>query len=303
MCIGDECDDVNDSRRSFLGNAAAAVVGASIASSNATGQQQPQPQTPLPPLEPKALDDASVTHGSISFKSGAVTMQGYLARPKTDGRFRAVVIFSPNPGLTEDLRNTAAQLAQGGFIGLAINPYSREPNLTNTQARERFDFYGSKAFDQQQRRDVLAGLDYLRRQSFFRRGAIGAVGFCGGGRQALIFSTQYRELAAVVNFYAPPVLGPNHQAPRGAFKLDVMDVLDEIKAPVQSHYGAADPIIPLADVQRFERDLKAQGTPMELYIYEGAAHAFYDYTRPRFHPEAARLAHGRMIQFLKKHLS
>jgi carboxymethylenebutenolidase len=81
-----------------------------------------------------------------------------------------------------------------------------------------------------------------------------------------------------------------------------MDVLDQIKVPVQCHYGGADPIIPLADVQRLERDLQAQGTPTEVYIYEGAAHAFYDHTRPRFHPGAAKLAHNRMIQFLKKHL-
>ena len=58
----------------------------------------------------------------------------------------------------------------------------------------------------------------------------------------------------------------------------------------------------LADVERLERDLKAQGTPTEVFVYEGAAHAFYDFTRPRFHPEAARLAHARMIQFLQKHL-
>jgi len=296
MCIGDGCDEINDSRRSFLGNAAAAVVGISLVSSGGAGQQ------PQPPLEPKAIDDPSVIHGGITFRSSGDTMEGYLARPKAKGQYRAVVIFSPNPGLTEDLRNTAAQLAQGGLLGLAINPYSREKGLTNERARARFDYYGSKAFDEQQRLDVLAGIDYLRRQPFFKRGPLGAVGFCGGGRQALIYSTQYRGLAAVVNFYGPPVLGPNHQAPKGPFKLDVMDVLDRIKVPVQCHYGASDPIIPVADVKRLERDLQAQATPTEIYIYEGAGHAFYDYTRPRFHPEAARLAHNRMIQFLKKHL-
>lgn len=301
MCVGDDCDEVDSGRRSFLGNAAAAVVGVSLAAPTATAQQQQQ-EIPTP-LEPKALDDPAVTHGAITFKSGAITMQGYLARPKAVGRYRAVVIFSPNPGVTEDLRNMAAQLAQGGFIGMAVNPYSRAPGLTNNQAREQFDYYGSKAFDEQQRRDMLAGIDYLRRQPFFKRGPLGAVGFCGGARQALIFSALSKELAAVVGFYGPPVLGPNYQAPKGAFKLDIMNVLDQIKVPVQCHYGAADPIIPLADVKRLERDLLAQGTPTEVFVYEGAAHAFYDYTRPRFNPEAAKLARGRMMQFFKKHLA
>jgi len=81
-----------------------------------------------------------------------------------------------------------------------------------------------------------------------------------------------------------------------------MDVLDKIRVPVQCHYGAADSIIPLADVERLERDLKAQGTPTEVFVYEGASHAFYDFTRPRFVPAAAKLAHERMIQFFQKHL-
>ena len=296
MCIGDGCDEMNDSRRSFLSTAAAAVVGVSLAPSGGESRQIQQP------LEPKAIDDPGVTHARITFRSGGDTVEGYLARPKASGRYGAVVIFSPNPGLTEDLRNTAAQLAQAGFLGLAINPYSREAGLTNDHARARFDYYGGKAFDEQQRRDARAGIDYLRRQPFFKRGPLGAVGFCGGGRQALIFSAQHKDITAVVNFYGPPVLGPNHQAPKGPFKLDVMDVLDQIKVPVQGHYGASDPIIPVADVNRLERDLRAQGTPTEVYIYEGAGHAFYDHTRPRFHPEAARLAHHRMLQFLKKHL-
>ena len=303
MCLSDDCGGVSEGRRSFLGGAFGALAASALVSRVFGRQQQPQPPPkPAEPLEPLALRDPNVVQGDVAFKNGGAEIRGYLARPKAAGRHPAVVILWPNPGLTDDPRNTAAQLAQGGFVGLAVDLYSRDPNLTPNQARARYEYFGGRAFDELNHGDTLVGLEYLRRQPFVKRGRIGLVGFCGGARQALIFSTTLPEVGAVVAFYGPPVLGAAYQSPRGAFKLDVMDVLDRIRAPVQYHYGTADPFIPAADVDRLERDLKAQGTPLELFRYEGAAHAFYDYTRPRFHPEAAKLAHGRMIQFLQKHL-
>ena len=301
MCLEDNCGEVSEGRRSFLGGVFGALAASALASKVLGRQQQPPPK-PAEPLEPLALKDPEVVQGDFTFKSGGASMNAYLARPKAAGRHPAVVVFWPNPGMNDDLRNTAAQLAQGGFLGLAFDLYSRDGPLTVAQARERFEYYGGRAFDEQNLRDTEAGLDYLRRQPFFKRAPVGVVGFCGGARQALIFPTTRAEVGAVIAFYAPPVLGTAYQSPKGPFKLDVMDVVDRIRVPVQFHQGTADPFIPVADVQRLERELKAQGTPADFYYYEGAAHAFYDFTRPRFHPAAAKLAHGRMIEFLQKHL-
>jgi carboxymethylenebutenolidase len=303
MCLTDDCVEVSEGRRSFLGGVFRTLAASALAARVTGRQQQPPPPKPAAPLEPLALADPNVVRDEFTFKSGAASMRAYLARPRRAGRFPLVVIFSPNPGLTDDLRNTAAQLARGGFLGLAYDTYSRDPGITVGQVRERFDYFAGREFDEQNRRDTAAGIEHVRRLPSYRRGPVGAVGFCGGARQALIFSTEFRQVGAVVDFYGPPVLNPAaYQSRKGPFKLDVMDVLDKIRAPVQCHYGAADPIIPLADVERLGRDLKAQGTPTEVYVYEGAAHAFYDFTRPRFHPAAARLAHERMVQFLRKHL-
>ncbi|HEX8355159.1 MAG TPA: dienelactone hydrolase family protein [Pyrinomonadaceae bacterium] len=302
MCLTDDCGEVSEGRRSFLGGALRTLAASALASRVLGRQQQPPPK-PAEPLEPLALGDPNIVQGDVTFRSGGAEIRGHLARPKAPGRHPAVVVLWPNPGVTDDPRNTAAQLAQGGFVGLAFDAYSRDPGLTANQARARFEYFGGKEFDELQRRDAAAAVAYLRRQPFCERGPVGLVGFCGSARQALVYSTTApAEVAAVVAFYGPPVLGASYQSPRGAFKLDIMHVLDRIRVPVQCHYGTADPVIPLADVDRLERDLKAQGTPSEVFRYEGAAHAFYDFTRPRFDPAAAKLAHARMIQFLRKHL-
>jgi carboxymethylenebutenolidase len=304
MCLGDDCGEVSEGRRSFLGGAFRTLAASALVSKVFGRQQQQQPPPkPAEPLEPLALNDPNILQGTHTFRSGDTEISAYLARPKRPGRHPAAVVLWPNPGVTDDPRNTAAQLAQGGFVGLAFDAYSRDPGLTANQARARFEYFGGREFDELQRRDAAAAIAHLRRQPFVRRGPVGLVGFCGSARQALIYSTMApAEVAAVVAFYGPPVLGADYQSRRGAFKLDIMDVLDRIRAPVQYHYGTADPFIPTADVDRMERDLKAQGTPLELFRYEGAAHAFYDFTRPRFQPAASKLAHARMIEFLQKHL-
>ena len=54
--------------------------------------------------------------------------------------------------------------------------------------------------------------------------------------------------------------------------------------------------------KKLQEILKAQKTPVELFLYEGADHGFLAYTRPFYRPDYAKLAWKRTIEFLGKHL-
>ena len=59
-----------------------------------------------------------------------------------------------------------------------------------------------------------------------------------------------------------------------------------------------------AGIAAFEAALKANGKVYELYIYEGANHAFNnDTNEARYNKDAAELAWSRTVAFLKKHVS
>src|SRR5687768_3355489 len=75
-----------------------------------------------------------------------------------------------------------------------------------------------------------------------------------------------------------------------------------LKALVQVHCGTADRHVPVADIRELEKMLRAQSTPVEIHLYEGADHGFLAYTRPFYKPDAAQLAWKRTTQFLQKHL-
>lgn len=291
MCI--DCDGIDKSKRSFLAGATAAMVGAAL-------PYQTFGQQTIASI-PKALDDPNVIHQPATFKNGADTIKGYLARPKKEGRYRGVIVSHGNPGISEDIRNAAAQMAQLGYVGLAMDWNSRAAGDTS-KLDKPLEHYMTNAFNEQILRDTQASIDYLKTLSFVKRKKVGAVGFCGGGYVVLMLSTVSKDIKAAVAFYAPPVFYPPRVSATDP-KTNLIDVVSKIKIPIQCHFGTDDRIIPNEDVAKFEKALRAQKVKAEFYIYENAGHAFYDYTRPHLHnPAAAKLAYERMRAFLKKQL-
>ncbi|MDQ3818133.1 MAG: dienelactone hydrolase family protein [Acidobacteriota bacterium] len=288
MCI--DCGE-DISRRSFLAGVTAAVTGAALSSQ---AQRTSSSGT-------EALDDPTITHGAVTFNNGPDNIKSYLARPKKEGRYRGVLVLHGNPGIPKDIRNAAAELAQAGYVGLAIDWNSRTPGPSNALDKP-LEFYMTNAFAKQNLRDYQAGIDYLKEQPFVKRKRVGVVGFCGGGYSALLLSTISKDVQAVVAFYAPPVFHPPRVSAADP-RPNLVDVVEQIKVPIQCHFGTQDKIIPLEDVRRFEQALRAQRVKAEFFTYEGAGHAFYDFTRANlYNAAAAKLAHERMVSFLKKRL-
>jgi carboxymethylenebutenolidase len=127
------------------------------------------------------------------------------------------------------------------------------------------------------------------------------MGFCFGGRNALLFAARSRDIGAVAPFYGPVIALPGvSREERPKQPLDP-DVVKRIRAPVQGHYGTKDKNIEMTPVKQFEQALRAQGTPVEIYTYE-AEHGFFAYNRPTYRPDDAAQARERMLAFFKKNL-
>lgn len=290
MCLND-CNNNEDkhiNRRDFLGGVSA-VIGGAVLSSAINAQNLPN----------KALDDPKVIQGDVTFKNGVDTIKGYLARPKKEGKYPAVIVLHGPPGIPEQMKNTAAQMAQAGYIGLSVTSTSREPDPSVLTQ----EFVCSYRFIKRYIDDAKAGIDYLKTQTFLKPNEVGLIGFCGGGITALIFAAiSPADLKAVVALYAAPITYPPCFSPTDP-RPDVMTLVDKIKVPVQYHYGTGDDVIPLEDVRKFEQELLKHKVKDKLYIYEGAEHAFCDYTRPAlYNAKAAKRSHKRAIKFFKKHL-
>ncbi len=279
MCLDDDCGEEID-RRSFLAAATATVASLTLSERFASAQDK-QPET-------RVLDDPKITHGRVVFKhNGVDTIDGFLARPKAEGVYPAVLVIAGNKISEEYIPNTCAALAVAGFVGLAPNIFHPLPDAA---PRAEYDKYLAKHTEADVLDDIQQGITYLRAQTFvgpFESRPLGVIGFCFGGRIAMLLGARSRDIAAVVPYH-PGVMKPEE--------------LTRLHVPVQIHHGSADRAVSVTESQKVEKVLKQQKTTVELFVYEGADHGFLAYTRPIYKPDAAKLAWTRTTQFLNQYL-
>jgi carboxymethylenebutenolidase len=119
-------------------------------------------------------------------------------------------------------------------------------------------------------------------------GKVAAVGFCWGGGKVGELAVNEPSLAAGVVYYG--------SQPKS-------DQVASIKAPLLLNYAGLDERIN-AGIPEFEKALKDNGKQYELFIYEGANHAFNNDTNAaRYNKDAAELAWSRTVEFLRKNLA
>jgi carboxymethylenebutenolidase len=228
-------------------------------------------------------DDQLLTE-DITYPGEGTTMKGYLARPKADGKYGSVVVIHENRGLNPHIKDVARRVAKAGYIALApdaLSPFGGTPQ-NEDEGRGLFGQLDAE----KNRKNFLNAFTYLkaRKES---NGKTGSVGFCWGGALSNQMAVHNPDLNAAVSFYGS--------------QPSVTDV-PKIKAPIQLHYGGLDERIN-AGIPAFEQALKAAGTKYELYVYEGANHAFHNDTAPtRYNETAAKLAWERTLRFFTHYL-
>jgi len=179
-------------------------------------------------------------------------------------------------------------------VGLAPNVFHPPIGSPQRLDAQRDDYAGHS--DSDAIIDIHIGIDYLRRQPFVRQvgefpfarlDGLGVVGFCYGGRLALLLGARAVDVDAVVAYHP----GPFHT-----------DEMKRLKGPVLVHQGTADHSLPEGQTAALIKNLKAQKILTEVYYYDGADHGFLAYTRPTYKADAAKLSWERTIAFLKKNL-
>ncbi|WP_421825590.1 dienelactone hydrolase family protein [Larkinella sp.] len=231
-----------------------------------------------------AGQDDRIMAERVTYPGSDTTMKGYLARPKANGKYGSVVVIHENRGLNPHIEDVTRRLALAGFLAMAPDALSAAGGTPTdeTQMRELF----GKLDAEKTKQNFLKGLDYLKSRPD-SNGKLGCVGFCWGGAMSNQLAVNYPDLKAAVPFYGR--------------QPDVADV-PKIKATVQLHYGGMDERVN-AGIPAYEEALKKANVPYQLYVYEGAQHAFHNDTAgPRYNEAAAKLAWGRTIALFKEKL-
>ena len=222
---------------------------------------------------------------TISYPGVNGEMKAYVARPKDDKKYPAVIVIHENRGLNAHIEDVARRAAKAGYLAIAPNALAPLGGTPTNEDEARTKFQELKQEDSQQ--NFIKVFDYLPSRKDYN-GKAGCVGFCWGGAMSNTLAVNVPTLKAAVAFYG--------RQPAAA------DVA-KIKAAVQLHYGGLDTRVN-EGIPAFEEALKKNNITYELYMYEGANHAFHNDTAPtRYNEAAAKLAWERTLAFFKKHLS
>jgi carboxymethylenebutenolidase len=210
-------------------------------------------------------------------------MKAYVARPKEEKKYAAVVVIHENRGLTPHIEDVARRAAQAGYLAIAPNALAPIGAVANEdEARKKFAEL--KAEDNLQ--NFIKVFDQLAARKDCN-GNYGCVGFCWGGAMANSLAVSVEKLKAAVAFYG-----------RQAAAVDV----PKIKAALQLHYAEQDERVN-AGIPAYEEALKKDNINYEIHNYAGAQHAFHnDTSTARYNEAAAKLAWSRTIGFFDKHL-
>lgn len=229
-------------------------------------------------------DDPRLVIETIRYAGSSGPMIAYMARPKGKKKRPAVIVIHENRGLQPHIKDVTRRIALEGFVALApdaLSPLGGSPENPAEAGPmfQKLDYEKTKL-------DFAAAVAYLKTNPQ-TTGKVGCTGFCWGGAMTNHVAVNAPELDAAVPYYG------------GQPKTE--DVA-KIKAPMLLHYAGNDERINKG-IPEFEAALKKANVEYQLYMYEGAAHAFNNDSNPeRYNKEAADLAWERTIGFFKEKL-
>jgi carboxymethylenebutenolidase len=264
------------SRRAFLdkltlvaGSAAAATAMLPILENNYAHAAM------VPENDPRL----TLTEGEI-----APGIKGLMAIPKdASGKLPTVLVIHENRGLNPHIKDVTRRMALEGFVAFGADYLAPQGGTPADEEKGKEMIGLIKPEDQVAYSQAAIKALMAHPQG---TGKAGAMGFCWGGGAVNALAVADATLAAGVAYYGRQV--PAADVPK-------------ITAPLMLHYASLDERIN-AGIADYEAALKANNKSYELHMYEGANHAFNNDTNAaRYNKEAADLAWGRTMAFLKKH--
>jgi len=220
----------------------------------------------------------------VQFPSNGGNTSGYLSIPE-EGSGPGLVVIQEWWGLVDHIKEVCDRFAAEGFVALAPDLYHGKTTKSPDEAGK---LMMALRIDEAEK-DLSGAVQYLSTHNATTGEKAGVVGFCMGGALSLYTATKNPNIGACVVFYGGH---PN-----------VKPDLPNLHAPVLGLFAEKDGFVTPALVRELEKQLTELGKQVDVVIYPGADHAFFNDTRPEvYDAQASNDAWLRTIKFLRKNL-
>ena len=202
-----------------------------------------------------------------------------------------IVVCMHAPGVDAFVQDIVARLVDQGYCAIAPDLHHRDPNVDDEPLARL-----ARLRDNNLKADLKAATEHLRALPQVDPARIGTIGFCMGGRVAFIHAAQDTGLSAAVVFYGGNIMkawGDGSPPIEGAAN---------IACPVLGLFGNEDTNPSPKDVDMIGATLDKHGKTYSFHRSDGAGHAFLNFTRPSFRPEAAADAWNKCVDWLDRYV-
>lgn len=202
----------------------------------------------------------AVTEQPVSYSSGNTTMNGYFAFDSASNTKKPIVLVVHEWwGLTDYPRMRARQLAQLGYLAMAVDMYGGGKIAANPEEAQNTatPFYQNP---QEAKARLEAALARARQHPHADTSKTAAIGYCFGGTMVLNAAKLGSDFDGVVSFHG----GLEGVTPEKG----------KTKAQMLVLHGGADSFVPQAQVDAFRKSLDSVGARYSFKVYDSATHAF-----------------------------
>lgn len=208
----------------------------------------------------KAVPSQQIKEENVTYSSNGTTMNGYVAyNDQEQGKRPAILVVHEWWGLNDYPRNRAKQLAQLGYIAMAVDMYGNGKTAANPQEAQSLatPFYKDPMLAKTR---LDAALQKIKQFPQTDTANIAAIGYCYGGFVVLNAAKLGEDLKGVVSFHG-----------------DLSGVAPDkklLKAKVLVCHGAADKFVSQEVVDKFKHQMDSVGADYTFKSYPNATHAF-----------------------------
>lgn len=201
-----------------------------------------------------------VKEEAVSYMSDSTTMNSFIAYDSAITKKRPVVLVLPEWwGLTDYTKSRAKQLAELGYLAMAVDMYGAGKTADNPALASEMatPFYNDPAFAKSR---FDAALAKIKTNPLADTNQVAAIGYCFGGGMVLNMARLGENLSGVVSFHGTLVGVPANKS--------------LLKAPILVCHGEDDQFVKPEEVALFKKQMDSISAFYTFRSYPGATHAF-----------------------------
>ena len=226
-------------------------------------------------------------------------IRAYMSRPLGNGSYPGIILIPHMPGWDELNREVARRFTQHGYIAICPNIYERFghglPGDISNKARE-----AGGVPDDSVMGDCEGALQYLNALPY-SNGRAGIIGMCSGGRHAFLAACRVNGFNAAVDCWGGGVVMSKDEL-SSARPVAPIDLTKDLSCPLLGIFGNDDRSPTPEQVDLHEAELKKYNKAYQFHRYDGAGHAFWNYSRDAYRAVQAMDSWDKVLAFFDEHL-